>query len=241
MLLIHHLLEHSSGVHAWKVVVFKCRHKRHCTCSDDKMFSVDICHLLCHYVLDSYAFAFEQVPNNIIQQYAFVVVASQSLRDVETTHATEFLLLLEKEELVCLHVKLTADTSVVVNHDIADAKFIKLFAASETCRTGTDDGDLCLVDLHLAWLQFFSLWKHVSLVVDRLHFLHSVDQSDADTADLAVDKHLAGAALSDAAVKASVATVEAMAMNRKTSLMQSGSDGVAFLANHFLSVINKLY
>ena len=142
---------------------------------------------------------------------------------------------------MCLHVKLTTDISIVINDYIADSECVELFAASQTCRAGANNGDLGFIHLYLAWMLFLGIWKHVSLVVDRFHFLHSINQGYADTTNLAVDKHLAGTALSDTAVQASVTSVKTMAVNRITSLMQRGSNSVALLTHHFLTVINKLY
>ncbi len=170
-----------------------------------------------------------------------MVVASQGLGDVEATHAAEFLLLLEKEELVCLHVELTTDVGVVVDDDVADAEGVELLAAGETCGTGTDDGDLGLVDLHLAGLLLLGLGKDGVLLVDAAHFLDAIDFGDADTADFAIDQHLAGTALTDAAVEASVAAVERVAVDGITGLVKGGGYGLAALTFDGLAFILEFH
>ena len=195
--LVHHLLEHGGGVNARHIVVLKGWHEGHGTRGYYEMFSVHIANFLCDDVLQGDALAFQEVPNGVVQEDAFVVVASQCLGDVEATHAAELLLLLEEEELVGLHVELTADVGVIVDDHIRDAELVEFLTAGQTCRTCADDGDGGLVDLHLA------LWVlgRLGLVAlgNLADFLHTVDFGDADTADFAVDQHLASAAFTDAA------------------------------------------
>jgi hypothetical protein len=100
---------------------------------------------------------------------------------------------------------------------------------------------LGLIDLHLAGLRFLGLGKHIGLVVDGAHFLDAVDKGDADTADLAVDQHLAGAALADAAVEASVATVERVAVDGISGLVKGGGDGLAALTFNGLAFILEFH
>ena len=241
MLLVHHFLEHGGGVDAWHVVVLEGRHEGHGTRGDHEVLRVDVAYLAVFNVLDGHATAFKQVPNGVVQQDAFVVVASQGLGDVEATHAAEFLLLLEEEELVGLHVELSADAGVVVDHDVADAEGVELLAAGEACGTRTDDGHLGLIDLHLARLRFLGLGKHVGFVVDGAHFLDAIDESDADAADLTVDEHLTGATLADAAVEASVATVERVAVDGIAGLVKGCGDGLAPLTFDGLAFILELH
>jgi hypothetical protein len=58
--------------------------------------------------------------------------------------------------------------------------------------------------------------------------MDTVDGRDADASHLAVDKHLAGAALADATVEATVATLKTMAMYWVAGLMQRCGYCVAF-------------
>ena len=76
MLLVHHLLEHGSGVNARYVVVFEGWHERHGTRGHHEMLCVDVTHFAIFDVLDGDAAAFKDVPNGVVQQDAFVVVAS---------------------------------------------------------------------------------------------------------------------------------------------------------------------
>ena len=170
-----------------------------------------------------------------------MVVASQRFGDVEATHAAEFLLFLEEEELVGLHVELTAYVGVVVDDDVTDAEGVELLTAGETCGTGTDDGDLGLIDLHLAGLRLFGFGKHIGFVVNGLDFLDAINESDADTADFAVDEHLAGSALADAAVEASVKSVERVTVNGVSGLVKGGGDGFAALTFNGLAFILEFY
>ena len=241
MLLVHHLLEHGGGINAWNVVVLEGRHERHGTCGDHEMLCIDVANLASDDVLDGHATAFKQVPNGVVQQDAFVVVACQGLGDVEATHAAEFLLFFEEEELVGLHVELTTDVGVVVHDDVADAEGVELLTAGETCGTGTDDGDLGLVDFHLAGLLLLGLGKDGVLLVDAAHFLDAIDFGDADTADLAIDQHLAGTAFADTAVEASVAAVERVAVDGITGLVKGGGDGLAALTFDGLAFILEFH
>ena len=158
-----------------------------------------------------------------------------------TKHTGPDWLLLEEEELVGLHVELSSDAGIVVDHDVADAEGVQLFAAGQTCGTRTDDGHLGLVNLNLTWELFLGFGKDIGLVVDGTHFLHAVDEGDADTADLAVDEHFTGAALADAAVEASVATVERVAVDGITGLVKGGGDGLAPLTFHGLAFILEFH
>ena len=175
MLLIHHLLEHSRSINARHIVIFECRHKWHCTSGNHKMLSINVSHLACDDILDSHATAFKEIPHCSVQENTLMVVARQSLRDVETTHSTEFLLFLKEEELVCLHVELTADISVVVNDYITDTERVKLLAACKSGRTRPDNGDLCFVNLNLTLLLFLGIRKHIGLIVDWLYLLHAIN------------------------------------------------------------------
>ena len=82
-------------------------------------------------------------------------------------------------------------------------------------------------------------WNVAPAGVDVPHLLDAVDQRDADAAHLSVDQHFAGTAFADAAVEASVATVETVAVNGKTGLVKGGGDGIAFRGFNFLTFILK--
>ena len=188
-------------------------------------------------VLNGYATAFEEVPHGGVEKDAIVVVASESLCDVEATHAAELFLAFEEEELVSLHVELATDTGVVVDDEIVDAEGVELFAAGEACGAGTDDGDLGLVDFDFARLRVVD--RGQVFFVQLTDFVDIVDRCDADATDAAVDEHLACAALADAALEAAGATVDAVAVDRKTGLMEGGGDGVAFATLDFTAVEDK--
>ena len=66
-------------------------------------------------------------------------------------------------------------------------------------------------------------------------------QSDVGkcTLDDTVHQHLAGAALADAAFEGTFTTVNAVAVDGETGLMQGGGNGVALVARHLLSVKGK--
>ena len=241
MLLVHHFLENGGGIHARNVVILKSRHEGYRTCGDYQMLGIYVAHLAVDDILDSYATTFEQIPNGVVQQDAFVVVASQRFGNIEAAHTAKLLLFLEEEELVSLHVELTTDIGVVVYHDIADAEGVELLATGEACRTCTDDGDLGLVDFHLTWLRLFGVRKHVGLVVDGLHFLHAVDKGNADAADFAIDQHFASTAFADAAVEASVASVKTVAVDGITSLVKGGGNGLASLALYGFAFVFELH
>ncbi len=65
--LVHHLLEHGSGIDARHVVVLEGRHERHGTRGDHEMLCVDVANLASDDVFDGHATAFKQVPNGVVQ------------------------------------------------------------------------------------------------------------------------------------------------------------------------------
>ena len=239
VLLVHHLLENSGSVNARNVVVFKGRHKRHGTRGHHKMLGIDIADFLCHNVLQCDALAFEQIPNGVVEQNAFVVVAGKGLGDVEAAHSTEFLLFFEEEKLVRLHIELSADVGVVIDDHVGNAEFAEFLAAGQSRRTRADDGDGGLVDFHLA----LRVLGRLGLVVfgDFAHFLHAIDEGDADAADFAVHEHFARAALADAALEAAVAASDAVAMDGIARLVKGGGDGLAPLTAHGLAFILEFH
>ena len=170
-----------------------------------------------------------------------MALASQRLSNIKATHTAKLLLLLKEKELVGLHIELSANPSVVVNHDIIYAEGIQLLATCQASRTRTNDGHLCLIHLHLTRL----LWAHIRYLAhtrfDVAHLLHAVHQRHTDAAHLAVDQHLARTALADAAVQTAVAPVEAVAVHRETSLMQGGCNRVTLASLHLLTIVNKLH
>ena len=241
VLLVHHLLEHSGGINAWHVVVFKRRHEGNGSRCHHQILSIHVSHLARDDVLDGHAPTFQQVPHRIVQQDAFVVLAGQCLGDIEATHATELLLLLEEEELMRLHIELTTYLAIVVNHDVVDAKGIQLLAAGKTGRTGTDDGHLRLVDLHLTRLLRANLGHCHLAIAHQAHLLHAVYLGDADATHLAINQHLTRSALADAAVQAAVATVEAVTVNGIACLVQGGGNRIALPTQHLVSFIHKFH
>ena len=148
-----------------------------------------------------------------------MVVAGQRLGNVEATHTAKLLFLLKEEELVGLHVELTTYLAVVVDDDVVDAEGVQLLAASQSGRTSTNDSHLSLIHFHLA-RRLRAYLGHLALsAIDAADFLHAVDFGDADAAHLSVDKHLAGPALANAAIQASVAAIQAMAVNGVAGLV----------------------
>ena len=69
--------------------------------------------------------------------------------------------------------------------------------------------------------------------------MHVVYFGDADTAYLAIHQHLASATLAYAAFETAVAAINAVAVDRKTCLMEGGGDGIALLPTHFLAVVDE--
>ena len=228
VLLVHHLLEHRSGVNARHVIVLEHGHERHGTGGHYQVVGVDVTHLLGDDILQGDAASFEQVPHGVVQQDAVVVVASQCLGDVKAAHATELLLLLEEEELVGLHIELTTLGGIVVHHDVGDSQRRELLAACQSGRAATDDGNCGLVDSGFLGCTGLAL-GHVVLG-DLAHLFHAVNAGDADAAHLSVDEHFAGTALADAALQAAVASRGAVAVYNESCLMKGGGYGFAFLA-----------
>ena len=163
-------------------------------------------------------------------------VAGKRLGNVEAAHAAEFLLFLEEEELVGLHLELAADGVVVVEHQVVDARLVELFADGQAGRSGADDCHGGTVDLFLVLQDGGGAVDHrEALLSDAPDFPHAVDLGDADAADVAVDEHLAGAAFADAALHGALAVFQAVVVDREAGLVQGGCDGLAFLAADLLS------
>ena len=98
-----------------------------------------------------------------------------------------------------------------------------------------------LNDLHLAGLLLLGFGKDGVLLVDAAHFLDTIDFGDADTAYLAIDQHLARTALADAAVEASVAAVERVAVDGITGLVKGSGDGLTALTFDGLAFILEFH
>ena len=228
MLLIHHLLEDGSSIHSWHIVVLERRHERHRTRGNDKVVGINVGDLLCLRVFDSYSTTLEEVPYRRMEQNAVVVVAGKCTCDIKTTHTTEMLLLFKEEELVRLHIELTTDAAIVVDHYVVYTEGIQLLSARKAGRTRSDYGHLRLVYLYFAGLGICSLRKEI--LREFAYLPHIVDRRNADAAYTSVDKHLACSAFSYAAFKTARFSVDAMAVYRKTSLMKRRSNGVSSTA-----------
>ena len=237
MLLVHHLLEHSCGIYSGKIVVFKGRHEWHRAGCHHKVVGIDVGHFAVLNILQSQPSALQQIPYGVVQQNPLVVVSCQRLCDVKTTHSAVFLLLFKEEELVGLHVELSADAAVVVNHQIVDAQLVQLFAAGKSRRTRADYGHACLVDGDLP-LEVFPEFGLVVLGYFA-HLVHIVNLGDADAADFPVNQHFAGSALADSAFQAAVTAVQTVTVDRMSGLMQGGCNGVAFCGLYFFSFKQK--
>ena len=237
VLLVHHLLEDGCGIYARQVVIFKCRHEGDGSGGNHQKIGIHIGHFSVFHIFQRQASAFQQIPYGMVQQDAFAVLTGQRLCDVKTAHTAILLFLFKKEELVGLHVELTADAAVVVNHKVGDSKLVQLFTAGQTGRSCPDDGDRGLVnaDFPLRIIRAFGL------VVFRYfaHFVYIIHFCDADAAHFAVNQHFAGTALADAAFQTAVASVKAVAVHRVSGLMQGGGDGIAFFRFYFLSFKQK--
>ena len=239
MFLIHHLLEHCGGVNTRHIVVFESRHERNCTRCHNKLLSINVGQFAADDVLYCQTAAFEDVPNGIVEQYAFVVFAGKGFGDVEATHATIFLLAFKEEELVGLHIELSADAGVVVDNDIVDAESVELFAASKSGRTGTHDGNggfvYFMLDISVLRLKF----GHCLVGVEHGDVFNAIDGGYADTAHFAVDKHLAGTAFADTALQRAVAALQRMAVYGESRFVQRFGNGVALARLYFLSIVKK--
>ena len=234
---VHHLLDDCCGINTRKVVVFENWHKRNSTGSHYKMFGIDVEDASVAEILACYAFAFEQVPNCGVEEDVAVVVASKRFCDVETTHSAVNLLLLEEEELVRLHIELTANSFVVIDNYVGNAHFVEFLTASQTSRTSTDDYNLSLVNLACFVLRFDDLREIV--LRNFANRLNAIDRSYADTLYFSIDQHLAGTAFADAALEAALASVDAMTVNREARLMQGCCNSITFLSCNLLTIILK--
>ena len=120
------------------------------------MVGINIRNLLSIGVFDSYAASLEKVPDSGIEKDAIGVLSRKGSGNIEPTHTTKMFLFFEKEKLVGLHIELTANTRVVVDDEVVDAKGIQLFATSETCRASTNNGHFGLINIELSLLIYHS-------------------------------------------------------------------------------------
>ena len=238
--LVHHLLEHRGGIYARHVVVLEGGHEGNSSCSHDEQFCIHIGHVATDNILDGYATPLKQIPDGVVEQNSFLTVASQRLGDVEAAHTAILLLLFKEEELVGLHVELATDLGIVVDNEVVDAKGVELFATGQSRRPCADDGHRRLVDGQLGAVGR-GLRVRLFMVLNLPDFLHPIDRRDANAADFSIDEHFAGSTLADAALKASVATVERAAMHGKSHLVKGCSDGFSALSAHDLSFILKFH
>jgi hypothetical protein len=135
-----------------------------------------------------------------------VVVAGQGRGNVETPHPAKLLLLLEEEELVGLHQKLTSDLVVVVDYDVVDPVLVQYLAGCKPGRSGTDNGDCAcgrsgrIVVVH-SFALGCALWGSQPpplphrLRVMQIRLICSIDQ------------HLTGATFANAALEAPLSVV----------------------------------
>ena len=160
-------------------------------------------------------------------------VSGESPGDIESSHPAEAFLLLEEKELVGLHQELPSDLTVAV-YDQAVHTLLKQFLAdSQTCRTCTDNGHSRPVDLpfFLSAVPFSD--KHTLKTAVRTEpgdLAYPVHLSDTDTADPAVDEHLAGSALADTALHSTLAVLQTETVYRIPCLMQGGRHCLSLLS-----------
>ena len=214
MLLIHHLLEHGSGVDSRHVVVFEGWHEGHSTRGHHEILRINVGHLTSNEILHSNAWPFQDIPHCGVQQDAFLAVSCKSFSNIKASHAAIFFLLLKEKELVGLHIELSSDTWITVNDKVINTKGIQLLTTSKSGRACADDSHLGLVDLHrLGCLlrtgrRLKGDSRKIGFMSDGTYLTDAIYSSDTDATHAPVDQHLASAALADAALQRAVAPLK---------------------------------
>ena len=124
---IHHFLNNSRRVHPGQIIVFKSRHKRYGPRGHNQIVCIHEKHGIRFQVFHSHSFPLQNIPNRRIQVNAFHVLPRQGFGNIKSAHTAKTLFFLEKEELVGLHIKLTTNLIVIINHDIIYSIFFKFF------------------------------------------------------------------------------------------------------------------
>ena len=232
---VHHPLDHRCSVHARQVVVLEGRHEGKGSRGHHKRICLNVKDFLRGDILHCQAFPLQDIPDYAVQDNSFLGVSGKVFGYVEPAHAAQLLFLLEEEELVRLHPELTAHGAVVVDDQIVHPGLVQLFPDRQAGRPGADDSHRRPV--HLLGCRILrgrlNLGKRVDS--DAFHLLDTVHRRDADTADVPVHEHLAGAALADAALHGAPAAFQAVMVDRKARLVQRSRDGLPFLTIDGLS------
>ena len=145
-----------------------------------------------------------------------------------------------------LHIELAADAGIAVDNQIVDTERIELLATSQTGRTGPDDGHRRFINgkgIHRLSFggSLESDPRQVGLMGDETHLLHPIDGCDANATHTAVNQHLAGTTLADAALQRAVSARKGMAMHGIACLVEGFSNGVALVATHRFAFKQKLH
>ena len=160
---------------------------------------------------------------------------SQGFGNIEATHAAKFLLFLKEEKLMGLHGKLSANLVVVVNYNIFNAMLVQLFTNRKPCRTGSNNNNLCFI--HPYRIILFIINNRWRIIFGYfLNLFYPVNCCNTDAFDLPINQHFAGATFPNAAFEAALTIFEAVAVHRKSGLVQRGSDRKTFFAVNRLSV-----
>ena len=140
-----------------------------------------------------------------------------------------------------LHVKLATYAAVVVNYQIVYSKGIELFTTCQTRRTSTNDSHLRFIYFNFTWKLCTDFGNLVDTGIDMVHLFDVINQCDADSFNLPINNHFACATLADTAIEAAIATINTMAVDWETGLMQGGGNGVALAPMHLLTVIDEFH
>ena len=234
-LIVHHFLNYGCRVNARQVVIFKSRHEGNCACCDDHEFGIHVINFFGTDVFHCNAFAFEHIPNRTVEENAFMAVAGKCFGNIETTHSAEFLFLFEKEKLVRLHQKLSANLIVIVYHQVINTMFEEFFTTSKPCRSGANNGNCGFVNVDRGL--GIALPDLRGIVVRNFaYFMNTINLGDANAANLSINQHFAGAAFANAAFKAALAVGKTMAVYRVTGLVQGGGNGESFFSGNGFSI-----
>ena len=169
-----------------------------------------------------------------------MVVAGKGLGNIKATHSTKFLFFLEKEKLVCLHQKLSADFIVVVDHDVVHTMLVQLFATSQSGRASPNNGHLGFKNLHRLFRVY--LFGNRSVVLRNFFNLtHAINLGDANSFYLSINQHFAGTTFTDATFQRTVSVSQTVAVHRKPRLVQGSSNGKPFFALDGLPVESEFY
>jgi len=181
------------------------------------------------------ALVLENVPYGAVQKNTLGVIAGQGFGNLEASHSAKLLLLFKEEELVGLHVELSANCCVVINHNVLNTMLKQQLACRQAGRPGANDGHGGFINPGA--VQLISRFYARCIVLGYFtNLLNPINRGNANTFNLTIYQHLACSTLAYTAFEATFPIFETVAMNRISCLMKRRCNGKSFCPLYFITV-----